>query len=67
MKIVITQLRENQFCADRPELPGSPICGYGTTWKEAAGDLFIQAGKDFGIDKITVLDHLGNPYDFKAK
>ena len=59
IKVVVTQKRKNMFCADRPELPGSPYCGYGRTWKEALGDLLLNAQKDFGIETIKVVDSKG--------
>ena len=39
-----------RFCADRPELCGSPNVGYGKTPKEAIGDLFYYMYKDLGIE-----------------
>lgn len=50
MKITIKQVRIDLFLADRPHLSGSPICGYGSTPKEAVGDLICNAQKDFKIE-----------------
>lgn len=50
MKITIKQVRIDLFIADRPHLSGSPICGYGSTPKEAIGDLICNAQKDFKLE-----------------
>ena len=54
MKIKITELKDGgnkhfRYCADRPELSGSPSVGYGKTPKEALGDLIYSVYEDLGI------------------
>lgn len=52
MKIKITRISQSgdrQFCADRPEVSGSPSIGYGKTPKEALGDLIYNIGQELGF------------------
>jgi len=45
------------WMADRPELCGSPIVGYGTTWQNALANLICLDQKKFGYEiKIQVED-----------
>lgn len=48
-KIVITQ-SDGRYTADRPNLPGSPVVGYGKSWKEAIGDLLWHDQLGLGIE-----------------
>jgi len=56
MKIVIRKIDSNDnytWMADRPEFPGSPLVGYGTTWQNALADLICLDQKKFGY-KIEI-------------
>lgn len=65
--IHVDQGEDGKFTADRPKLPGSPRIGHGRTWREAVGDLLINAQGEFGVQVIRVFDKKGRPYRFKSK
>lgn len=46
---VVVTCNGGVYTADRPDLPGSPIVGYGKTWKEALGDLLWHDQIHLGI------------------
>ena len=48
-RIVVTQ-SDSRYIADRPDLPGSPVIGYGKSWKEAIGDLLWHDQLGLGIE-----------------
>ena len=54
-RILIKKINEKLWCADRPQMCGSPTVGYGKTEIEALGDLIWQDQNSFNVSvKIEV-------------
>lgn len=55
--ITVQEQGDGSFVAERLYLTGTYIVGRGKTWKEALGDLLLQATYEFGYDEPPRVVH----------